>query len=76
MPVFDEGDTAAPPQDVSSPLPVARLWSRPRMPRLGTGLCLGVGALGPEVRQHVREHFLTDRHLVEYAKLLEHVSQP
>jgi trehalose synthase len=32
-------------------------------------------ALGRRGRQHVREHFLSDRHLIDYARLVEHVSQ-
>jgi len=32
-------------------------------------------ALGRRGRQHVRDHFLSDRHLIDYARLVEHVSQ-
>ena len=31
--------------------------------------------LGRRGRHHVREHFLSDRHLIDYARLVEHVSQ-
>jgi trehalose synthase len=30
--------------------------------------------LGRRARQHVREHFLTDRHLIDYAHLVEHLT--
>jgi trehalose synthase len=29
--------------------------------------------LGRRARRHVRDHFLTDRHLIDYARLIEHV---
>ena len=32
-------------------------------------------AVGRLARQHVRRQFLTDRHLIDYARLLEHVSR-
>ncbi len=32
-------------------------------------------ALGRQGRRHVRDHFLSDRHLIDYAWLVEHVSQ-
>ena len=32
-------------------------------------------ALGRGGRQHVRNHFLSDRHLIDYARLVEHMSQ-
>jgi trehalose synthase len=33
-----------------------------------------LSALGRRARRHVRERFLSDRHLIDYAKLLRHVS--
>ena len=33
-----------------------------------------LAAMGRSARHHVREHFLSDRHLIEYARLVEHVS--
>ena len=35
-----------------------------------------MAALGRRARQRVRSHFLTDRHLVDYAHLVEHVTRP
>ena len=32
-------------------------------------------SLGRRAREHVRQHFLTDRHLIEYARLLESVGR-
>jgi trehalose synthase len=34
-----------------------------------------LAAMGRQGRHHVREHFLSDRHLTDYARLVEHVSQ-
>jgi trehalose synthase len=34
-----------------------------------------LAAMGRWGRHHVREHFLSDRHLIDYARLVEHVSQ-
>ncbi len=34
-----------------------------------------LAAMGRSARHHVREHFLSDRHLIEYARLVEHVSE-
>ena len=34
-----------------------------------------MAALGRRGRQHVRNHFLSDRHLIDYARLVEHMSQ-
>ncbi|MGA3149670.1 MAG: glycosyltransferase [Acidimicrobiales bacterium] len=34
-----------------------------------------MAALGRGGRQHVRDHFLSDRHLIDHARLVEHMSQ-
>ena len=34
-----------------------------------------MAALGRRGRQHVRHHFLSDRHLIDFARLVEHMSQ-
>ncbi len=34
-----------------------------------------LAAMGRRGRHHVREHFLSDRHLIDYARLVEHVSR-
>ena len=34
-----------------------------------------LAAMGRRGRHHVREHFLSDRHLTDYARLVEHVSR-
>ena len=31
--------------------------------------------MGRRGRHHVREHFLSDRHLIDYARLVEHVGR-
>jgi len=30
-------------------------------------------AMGRRARRHVRAHYLSDRHLIDYARLMEHV---
>ena len=34
-----------------------------------------MAAMGRRARQRIRSHFLTDRHLVDYARLIEHVTR-
>jgi len=32
-------------------------------------------SLGRRARRHVRDHFLSDRHLVDYSRLVEHMAR-
>ncbi len=34
----------------------------------------GMAAMGRRARRHVRAHFLSDRHLIDYARLLAHMT--